>query len=124
MATPYKIFSSGDRCSFEWLAIDLTLSVLCVVQEVLVSSLQPDLNGDCKVSLEDLLAFATGANKIPALDFPMTPAIQFLNDDSRFPKANTCALILCLPVTEQEFDKFVDNMDFASSNSLPAFRFA
>ncbi|KAG5864541.1 hypothetical protein JTB14_007596 [Gonioctena quinquepunctata] len=81
-------------------------------------------DGDCKVSLEDLLAFATGANKIPALDFPMTPAIQFLHEDSHFPKANRGALILFLQLTEQEFDKFVDNMDFAILNSLPAFGFA
>ncbi|KAK0134357.1 G2/M phase-specific E3 ubiquitin-protein ligase [Merluccius polli] len=56
-----------------------------------------------KLTLEVVLAFATGAERIPPLGFDPNPTLDFLHDfvnnNKRvFPEANTCALVLRLPL--------------------------
>ncbi|KAF5276642.1 hypothetical protein FQR65_LT16244 [Abscondita terminalis] len=52
-------------------------------------------SGDSTVSLSDILIFAAGIDEVPLLSFPSQPQTLFLHeDDCKFPKANTCSLIL------------------------------
>ncbi len=58
---------------------------------------------DITVTFDQLLMFATGTDRIPALGFDPEPTIQFLhtpvNGSQRmYPEANTCGLILRLPL--------------------------
>uniref|UniRef100_A0A8C4RM74 HECT domain-containing protein n=1 Tax=Erpetoichthys calabaricus TaxID=27687 RepID=A0A8C4RM74_ERPCA len=53
------------------------------------------------VSLEDLLIFITGSDKIPPLGFCPTPCLEFLHDGSRFPLANTCDNVIRIPFKQQ-----------------------
>uniref|UniRef100_A0A8C4THI9 HECT domain-containing protein n=1 Tax=Erpetoichthys calabaricus TaxID=27687 RepID=A0A8C4THI9_ERPCA len=68
------------------------------------------------VSLEDLLIFITGSDKIPPLGFCPTPCLEFLHDDSRFPLANTCDNVIRIPL-KQSFSEFKSDMDFGIKNS-------
>lgn len=56
--------------------------------------------GECSpVTLEKAFEFASGALTVPTLGFPHRPQIQFLHEGNRiFPEANTCALVLRLPL--------------------------
>ncbi|XP_049334037.1 G2/M phase-specific E3 ubiquitin-protein ligase-like isoform X2 [Astyanax mexicanus] len=65
------------------------------------------------ITLEHVLIFATGLQRIPAVGFPMQPELAFLHPDdglARFPKANTCSLVLHLPVG-QTYTEFKNNME-------------
>lgn len=64
------------------------------------------------ISLEDILMFATGADKIPPLGFPIKPSLDFIYDKARkYPEANTCALILRLPINQTyRYEEFSDHM--------------
>lgn len=71
------------------------------------------LEGEAAVQLKDILIFATGLDKIPAMGFSPQPELHFLHPDeqpSRFPKANTCSLTLSIPVGLC-FDNFKHNMN-------------
>jgi len=52
-----------------------------------------------KVTLEDIMAFITGAKEIPPLGFPTPLTIAFYDmlDRQHFPTASTCDLRLWLP---------------------------
>lgn len=52
-----------------------------------------------EVSFEDVLAFTTGAEKVPPAGFDHKIQIQFydLEGSSRLPYVSTCALTLSLP---------------------------
>ncbi|XP_067234485.1 G2/M phase-specific E3 ubiquitin-protein ligase-like isoform X1 [Chanodichthys erythropterus] len=56
--------------------------------------------GECSpVTLEKVLEFTSGASTVPPLGFPHRPQIQFLHEGNRlFPEANTCILVLHLPL--------------------------
>ena len=60
------------------------------------------------IRLEDLLAFTTGADKLPPMGFKDTLKIMFL-EDSKLPKASTCGLCLFLPLKANNYDDFKDN---------------
>jgi len=67
------------------------------------------------VSLQQVLVFATGAEKEPPLGFPVQPTIAFNHDELRrgevkYPTANTCGLNLTLPVVSS-FDEFIHAME-------------
>lgn len=67
------------------------------------------------VSLEKILVFATGADRLPPLGFPVNPTILFnheeVKDDKvKYPKANTRGLILTLPIVSS-FDEFIHAME-------------
>ncbi|CAL8341630.1 unnamed protein product [Arctogadus glacialis] len=57
-------------------------------------------DGDTSLTLGAVLAFATGLDRIPAVGFPTQPLLEFLHEDgpALFPTANTCSLVLRLPV--------------------------
>uniref|UniRef100_A0A3B3DHH1 HECT domain-containing protein n=1 Tax=Oryzias melastigma TaxID=30732 RepID=A0A3B3DHH1_ORYME len=58
-----------------------------------------DVEGAFNIILEDILVFASGADKIPVLGFNPKPALEFLFDPiRRFPEANTCLVQIRLPV--------------------------
>ena len=60
--------------------------------------------GSCDgVTLEAVLTFCTGADAEPPLGFHVQPSLQFNHDEPcrKFPIANTCGLILRLPVPRQ-----------------------
>lgn len=58
-------------------------------------------------TLEMIMEFATGASTVPPLGFPHHPEIEFLHQDGKiFPEANTCLIILRLPIhTDYEMFK-------------------
>lgn len=65
------------------------------------------------ITLEDVLIFATGLRRIPAMGFVTQPELAFLHPEdglARFPKANTCSLVLQLPVG-QAYTEFKNNME-------------
>lgn len=77
-----------------------------------------------KAALCDILAFATGANKIPPMGFSPQPTICFW-EDSR-PKANTCGNVLFLPTNMNvlgDYDMCQTMMDDGIMNS-PCFGMA
>ncbi|XP_028296999.1 G2/M phase-specific E3 ubiquitin-protein ligase-like isoform X2 [Gouania willdenowi] len=64
--------------------------------------------GECSpLTLEMVPEFASGASAVPPLGFPLHPVIEFLyNEDTKiFPEANTCAIVLRLPIHKQ-YEKF------------------
>lgn len=78
-------------------------------------------DGKAGISLKEILTFATGSDQIPYLGFGVDPSIEFLHEET-FPKANTCAMVLRLPV-HNSFNSFKESMEFAIQNS-PGFGMA
>ncbi|XP_035990293.1 G2/M phase-specific E3 ubiquitin-protein ligase-like [Fundulus heteroclitus] len=84
-------------------------------------------DGSRAVTLQKILIFVSGVEQIPPLGFPHKPQIEFLHtpleDGSRrrYPEANTCSVILRLPIHET-FDDFVDYMESSILQS-PTFDF-
>ncbi|KAJ8049999.1 G2/M phase-specific E3 ubiquitin-protein ligase [Holothuria leucospilota] len=63
------------------------------------------------ITLEDLLIFSTAASRIPPLGFPFDPCLEFHHDrESPFPTANTCALVLRLPLHDT-YDDWKSKME-------------
>ena len=56
--------------------------------------------GTAKISLEDILIFATGASKIPPMGFDEQPSVAFnpKREAGGLPSASTCAKRLYLPL--------------------------
>lgn len=71
--------------------------------------------GDAQASLAYVLAFATGAEIPPIMGFDTIPTIKFNKETC--PTTNTCATILRLPTTYEEYEDFKAKMDFAILNS-------
>lgn len=73
---------------------------------------------DADVTLQDIIIFATGATHVPPLGFPQQPQILFIHDnDSIFPRANTCSLELSIPTVHKNYDDFKRNMNFGIANA-------
>ena len=66
----------------------------------------------------DVFTFATGASCPPSLGFDSQPKLDFV--DGEYPKANTCAPFLFLPLC---LEAFKEKMDFGIFNS-PSFGYA
>lgn len=84
-------------------------------------------DGERQVSLTQFLSFATGCDTEPPLGFMPQPSVVFLHAGQRptdilYPTANTCGLVLSLPVTTTYGD-FCDVMDSGIIQS-PTFGFA
>ncbi|KAB0803118.1 hypothetical protein PPYR_00088 [Photinus pyralis] len=79
-----------------------------------------DISSTCshgKVSVTDVMVFATGADHIPPLGFRTKPQIEFLHGDSSiYPKANTCSLTLQLPVAHTKYEEFTNALNFSIAN--------
>ena len=77
----------------------------------------PDGNKQqCQITLNDIVAFATGAYAVPPVGFDPHPAIEF-HMSSKYPRANTCANTLLLPLKCESFDTFVYNFTFGVLNA-------
>ncbi|XP_049926216.1 G2/M phase-specific E3 ubiquitin-protein ligase-like isoform X2 [Epinephelus moara] len=80
------------------------------------------------ITLEDVLMFATGADRIPPLGFSVVPSLAFLHEPlnsqrkRKFPEANTCALIMRLPM-HASYEQFSDSM-ISGIKQSPQFRTA
>lgn len=71
------------------------------------------------MSINQILAFTTGVDTLPALGFDEPLKLRFLHrDDSNFPKANTCSLVLELPVTHNSYEDFKLFMDYGIQNGM------
>ena len=68
------------------------------------------------LTLEDILAFATGATSFPVLGFEQQGTITFLHDGGMFPTASTCSLQVCLPV-HRDYEVSKSKMAFGILNA-------
>ena len=68
------------------------------------------------LTLEDILAFATGATSFPVLGFEQQGTITFLHDGGMFPTASTSSLQVCLPV-HRDYEVFKAKMAFGILNA-------
>ena len=76
------------------------------------------VNEECfKLTLEDILVFATGASAVPPMGFDLTPKITF-HHTSPMPIANTCIPSLSLPLGIKEYKRFKYMMSFGISNTF------
>jgi len=62
-----------------------------------------------------VLAFATGVKELPAAGFQQQPTLEFLHPRmgdslSFFPKANTCACVMRVPMLHKTYCAFRDAM--------------
>ena len=76
--------------------------------------LEVDGGEPVSLALKDILRFATGAEAIPPLGFQRCPTLVFLHDlvDNqlrKYPEANTCGMILHLPL-HRSYEDFSDFM--------------
>ena len=95
-------------------------SMFCFHEYLIFTQIYFDIDGNSKITLSDVLIFATGASRIPPMGFCPEPSLSFW--EHARPKANTCANVLYLPTaTEVEnFNKFQEMMEEAVMNS-PSF---
>ena len=70
---------------------------------------------DIGCSLEDLLIFVTGADRIPPLGFDKSPTVVFVQNEARIlPTASTCDLTLRLPTAHgANYNRFKEMMVMA-----------
>ncbi|MGL5118004.1 MAG: hypothetical protein ACRC7H_02145 [Plesiomonas shigelloides] len=84
------------------------------------------LRGSSQVTLQEILVFTSGADRIPPLGFPQKPTIQFLHPEDHglriFPEANTCDVTFRLPL-HQLYQNFTEKMESEILQS-PTFGFA
>lgn len=60
--------------------------------------------------MEQILVFASGADRVPALGFSPHPTLTFIHETGRkYPEANTCLVNLRLPIHDNyvQFTKFM-----------------
>lgn len=62
------------------------------------------------MTLADVLAFFTGADREPPLGFPLTPKLQFLHGEDIFATASACELLLRLPTRHTSYHEFKESM--------------
>lgn len=84
---------------------------LCCVYDIYFSPLSCVAEGKCNpVTLEMVSGFAYGASAVPPPGLPRCPQTQFLYKANKiFPEANTCLIILCLPI-HNDYDTFMKYM--------------
>ena len=87
----------------------------CCYSFCLVYVLNVVTENERPVSLQQILAFATGTDKEPPLGFPVHPTMAFNHDELRpievkYPTANTCGLVLTLPIVSY-YDEFVQAIE-------------
>ena len=75
-----------------------------------------DSEAQVALSLEDILAFATGATSFPILGFERQGTITFLHNGGMLPTASTCALQVCLPI-HRDYEMFKTKMAFGILNA-------
>ena len=72
---------------------------------------------ECQLQLKDILMFVSGCFEFPPLGLKLK--VKFLHGERecRFPKANTCACELSLPISHTSYTSFKDDMIFAILNT-------
>ena len=71
---------------------------------------------DADLTLEEILIFFSGCDKVPPLGFNPCPRIMF-DQDSIYPKSSTCALSLILPTRyHRDYATFKDKVTFGVKN--------
>ena len=76
--------------------------------------------GKGHVGLPSLLAYWTGADRIPPLGFDGHLAIEFFSNEvgaKRLPTVSTCSMVLSLPRAIEEVEEFTILMDRAILDS-------
>ena len=79
--------------------------------------------GQSELTFPDVLFFTTGCKDIPPLGFQPKPYLRFLHqpendgNQSKFPKANTCANIIMLPVVHKSYALFKEHMELGIKGS-------
>lgn len=71
------------------------------------------------ISLEYILMFATGLDRVPAVGFSTQPELTFLHEEDEpavFPTSNTCSLILRIPV-KNTYESFKTAMEVGIGNA-------
>ncbi len=68
--------------------------------------------GGVPCSLEDILVFFSGTDRVPPLGFDVHPSVTFLYDKKlKFATASTCSLQLRLPTCQVDnYSKFKEDM--------------
>ena len=61
------------------------------------------------LTLQDLLVFVTGADRVPPLGFGKMLMLNF-DSDTQFPLASTCSLTLYLPTRFVQYEDFKAGM--------------
>eukprot|EP00794_Sanderia_malayensis_P002279 gene2279-2623_t len=78
---------------------------------------------ESELSFSDVLFFTTGCNDIPPLGFYPKPYLKFLHqpendgNQSKLPKANTCANIIMLPVVHKSYAIFKEQVELGIKGS-------
>ena len=67
--------------------------------------------------LDSILAFSTGARKVPPVGFSPEPSINF-HTESPYPMANTCANCLSLPLSTEDYGDFKNKFILAINDSV------
>ena len=70
------------------------------------------VGGEADVTFQDVLAFLSGAERIPPLGFDNKPTLNF-NDDNPFPTASTWGIVLTLPTQYHGNYRLFKEMVFA-----------
>ena len=70
------------------------------------------IDGDFNCTLEDILIFFTGAERVPVLGFELVPKLSFLESSPLrlLPTASTCSLELRLPTYHHNYITFKEYM--------------
>jgi hypothetical protein len=73
--------------------------------------------GECQLELKDVLMFISECFEFPTPGLEIT--VKFLHGEGgcKFPKANTCACELSVPIQHTTYASFKDDMTFAILNS-------
>lgn len=72
-----------------------------------------------KVTATQILAFGTGATKLPPMGFPIKPTITFIVDQScTLPTTSTCSLTIRLPLALVDYEQFKERMTMAILNTV------
>lgn len=69
-------------------------------------------------TLEEIFTFATGVPIPPSLGFDKQPTIEFLSEEAIFPQANTCALILKVPVFHNTYELFKEKFIYGIKEGM------
>lgn len=77
---------------------DNFVTVVCATSEV-------------KVSLDMVLSFFTGTDRVPPLGYPRV--VLSFNHSNPYPTSSTCAVELTLPTIYQDYDTFKHHLDVA-----------
>lgn len=71
------------------------------------------------ITLSDILAFATGHERIPPMGFRIQPMVE--SSDNDLPTASTCSYVLRLSKFNPNYAVFRENMEYGISHGLMYF---